>query len=210
MWRNRRSGFSLLEMMVVVTMTLILSVVAIPAYTSTVRYLRMSGDCRNLNSLVALAKMGAAADFTHARAYADLNANTYHIELWNKTGNGGAGCWQTIGDRANPCTVAASPVQFLSPGDSFGVGILTAPPANTQAALAQAPACDNGAGGTIANTACVVFNSRGIPIVAGTPNGNGALYITNTDQVYGVTIAASGSIQTWSAPNHSSTTWQHR
>ena len=35
---------------------------------------------------------------------------------------------------------------------------------------------------TIANTACVVFNSRGIPIDAdGRPYGNTAFYVTDSD-----------------------------
>ncbi len=198
----------MLELVVVLAMTLVLSGIGMLGYQRVFNYLRVSGDIRDLNGLVGQAKMRAAADFTHARAYADLNANNFHLETWNKAGNGGAGCWQTVGDTANACTVAASPTHPLAPGDTFGFGAVGAPPPNTQAAIAQAPLCDDGNGGTIANTACIVFNSRGlsVPIVAGTisntgaPNANGAFYVTNGTVVNGLTVSPTGSVQTWSTP----------
>jgi len=209
---QRQLGFTLLETMITMVILLVISAMAIPSYTTIRRYFRLSGDGRELNALVAGAKMQAAADFTHARAYADLGANTFHTEVWNKVGN----CWQTVGDFANACTVAgASPIQNLSQGVSFGFGGFGAPPPNTTAGIQQAPACRNNAGGAIPGTACVVFNSRGIPIdAAGSPTGNGALYVTDNATVYGVTVGASGLVQTWSVNLNSSgpggTTWKHR
>ncbi len=162
--------------------------------------------------------MQAAADFSHARAYADLAANTFHMETWSKT----AGCWQTIGDldaAGNPrCTIAGtSPVQPLSQGVTFGTGGIGVPPQNTQAAIGQSPLCTigDGNGGTTANTACLVFNSRGIPVVGKppTPDGNGALYITDNNTAYGVTANTSGSIQVWAASVNApagNNPWSHR
>jgi len=40
-----------------------------------------------------VARMRAAADFSHARVYVDLNSNTFHLEVWNKA----SGCWKTDG-----------------------------------------------------------------------------------------------------------------
>ena len=151
--------------------------------------------------------MRAAANFTHARAYVNLAAGTYHLELWNKAGNGGNGCWQTDGDNANPCTVAASPVLNLSQGDTFGFGNLTAGPTPGQATISQAAGCrpgtanTPGGGGAAANTACIEFNSRGTPVDnTGAPVATGAFYITNASVVTGITASATGSIQTWSTP----------
>src|SRR5215471_16126246 len=108
---RREKGFSMVELMIAVVIGLILAALAIPGFQAMNRYLRISGDMRNINGVVAQAKMRAAADFTRARAYADLGANTYHLEVWNKNANGGAGCWQTDGDVNNACTVAGtSPV----------------------------------------------------------------------------------------------------
>lgn len=211
---RKQQGFSIIEVIIVLAIALILAALAIPGFQSMTRYLRLSGDMRNLNGIVAQAKMRAAADFTHARAYADLGANTFHLEVWNKNGNGGAGCWQTEGDVGNPCTVnGTSPVQPLSIGVTFGTAGVGAGGANPQTAIAQAARCDNGAGGLIENTACIVFNSRGIPINAltGAPltGAQDAFYINDTRNLWGVTVRASGAIQVW-ATSISHPNWEHR
>jgi type II secretory pathway pseudopilin PulG len=197
-----QAGFSALEMVLVVAMSVIITAIAIPGYMSTTRYLRVIGDLRSINGLTAQAKMRAASDFTHARIYADLNANAYHLEVWNKTGNGGAGCWQTDGDVNNPCTAANSPVFNLSQGDTFGTGNVTSgPTAAQQPTIPAQPACQatNGGNGTIQNTECIVFNSRGIPVDSNnSPTAIGAVYVTNGIVVDGVTVSATGSIQAWS------------
>jgi len=204
----------MIELTIVVAIAAILAALAIPGYQAMTRFLRLSGDMRNINGAVAQAKMREAADFTRARAYADLGANTYHLEIWNKTGNGGAGCWQTDGDVNNACTVAGtSPVQNLSVGVTYGLSGVSAGFPNPQATLAQAAKCDNGAGGLIENTACIVFNSRGIPIngLTGTPltGAQDAFYVTDGRNVWGVTVRATGAIQVW-ATNVAQTSWEHR
>ncbi len=207
---RRQEGFSVLELLIVVAISVTLSTIAIMNYQTVANYLRIAGDLRNLNGLVAQAKMNAASNFTQARAYADLAQNTYHLEIWNKAGNGGAGCWQTVGDTANACTVAASPVQALSQGDVFGFDKITTPPPNTQAAIAQAAQCNDNGGTAIPNSACIVFNSRGIPIKNNVPDGSGAFYLNNGKAVYGLTTALTGFVQTWTGPDQASgVTWVH-
>lgn len=212
-------GFTLVEVLIVVLILIVLVAIAVPNYLTVQKSLRIAGDCRSIAGLIAEDKLRAAADYTHARVYANLNANTYHLEIWNKTGgSGGAGCWQTVGDSANSCTVAAtSPVHNLSNGVTFGFGNIGAPPANTQPAIAQAPLCYTGAAGqagntvTIANTACIEFNSRGVPAdpsASGKPDATGALYLTDGTSVYGVTVLASGGSQSWYAPNTQTATWR--
>lgn len=208
--KRRQQGFSLVEMMIVVAISVILSTLAAMNYQNVANYLRIAGDTRSLNGVVAQAKMNAASNFTQARAYADLAQNTYHLEIWNKAGNGGAGCWQTVGDTANACTAAASPVQALSQGDVFGFDQITAPPPNTQAAIGQAAQCNDQNGAAIPNTACIVFNSRGIPIKNNVPDGSGAFYVNNGKAVFGLTTALTGFVATWTAPDVASgATWVH-
>jgi hypothetical protein len=188
---------------------------AIPGYTSLTRYLRIAGDVRDLNGMTAEAKMRAAQDFTHARVRANLDANTFQLEVWDKTANGGAGCWKTEGDSVNPCTVAGSAVQPLSAGVTFGFAGASAAFPNPQTIVMQAPACGVGvaggaAGGVIEGTACIEFNSRGIPVAASdSPTANDALYVTDTKTVYGVTVLASGLMQQWTTGT-SNTAWQAR
>jgi len=207
-------GFTLIELMVVVMISVVIAGFAIPKYLTMQQSLRISGDSSSLAGLIGEAKLQAAANFTHTRVYADLNANTYRLEIWNKN----AGCWQTDGDVTHPCTVAGvSPIQYLSQGVIFGFGTVTIPPANTQSTLAQAPLCYTGYAGqagntfTVPNTACIEFNSRGVPVdptANGAPNAKDAFYVTDGASVFGNTLLASGLIQKWYTPNVSTAAWQ--
>jgi len=219
------NGFSLIEMVLVVAISISVAAFAVPKLVTLQQTLRTGGDSRNLAGLIAEAKMRAAADFTHARVYANLTAGTYHLEVWNKSGNSGAGCWRTDGD-TNACTVAGSPVTNLSSSVSFGYGNVTAPPANTETTIGQAPLCYTGYAGestnttSTANTACIEFNSRGAPsdpdpggsagAAGGVPDTTGALYVTDGSSVYATTVLATGMIQNWYSPNTSTQTWKQR
>jgi Tfp pilus assembly protein FimT len=192
-------GFSTLELTVVMAMSILMAAIAVPSYIKVSSYLRSMGDLRSLNAVTAQAKMRAAADFTHARIYANLANNTFHLEVWNKANN----CWQTDGDRLNNCTAANSPVTALSQNVTFGTAGLGVGPTAGTAAVNQSPACITGVagpapGGTTANTACIEFNSRGIPVnTANVPIANGAIYIADPNSVETVTVSATGSIQSW-------------
>lgn len=226
---KRSRGFSTLEVLLVMVVSLIIAAFALPGFEQVKRTLRISGDARNLNGAINQAKMQAAGDFTETRVYIDLGANTintFHIDVWNKNGIGpGVGCWQTIGDYVNgnprPCFVAGtSPVQYLSQGVSFGTGGVNAPPPNTQAGgTVQGPggfscAPVNGKRvGQQPGAACIQFNSRGIPIDinnAGVPTGNGAFYITDNTQVYGVTVGGTGLSQVWANNIKGNANWYRK
>ena len=207
MAKNRRqAGFSTLEMLVVVAISVIITVIAVPSYLNTTAYLRIAGDVRALNGMTAQAKMRAAADFTHARVFADLNGNTYQLQVWNKTG----ACWVVDSDPTNTCVTYSSSapsgaISNLSQGVTFGFGSLSTGPTPGQTTIAQAAQCRNDANTSdIGNTACIVFNSRGIPIdSSNSPIATGAFYVTNTSVVNAVTVSATGSIQAWSSPKTS-------
>lgn len=216
-----------MEVLLVMVVSLIIAMFAIPGFNQVQRTLRISGDARDLNGAINQAKLQAAANFTESRVYIDLTplspANPlakYHIDIWNKAGNGGNGCWQVVGDLINPCFIqGVSPSQYLSQGVAFGFAGLGAPPPNTQAGgIAQGTAGErctpvNGKRvGQQATTACVQFNSRGIPvdINTGVPTGNGALYITDNTQVYGVTVGAAGLSQVWANNIQGNANWYRK
>ena len=174
----------LIEALIVVVMVVAMAAIVIPTTSTLFGNLRLSGDARGLSNNIALAKMRAAADFTRARLYVDLGARSYRVERFQKTGAPG---W-----------VAESGATALSYRVNLGVGALATPPPNTQAAIGQAPACLDNGGAAVANTACIVFNSRGVPIDnGGAPTAADACYITDGTAVYGITIAATGLIRVW-------------
>jgi hypothetical protein len=137
--------------------------------------------------------MRAASDFSRARIFIDLTAHTHHLERWNKI----TSAWEVEGG-----------VTALSSGVSFSFGPVTVPPPNTQATIGQASQCLDDMAMPIANTACIMFNSRGVPIDATfAPTGADALYLTDGSAVYSVTVAATGMLRLWRALPVAVPTW---
>jgi Tfp pilus assembly protein FimT len=180
----------------------VIAAIAIPMSSNQVRFLKLSGDARDIANALAVTKMRAAAKFTQARLYIDITGRQYYIQTYNKTSSPPR--FETEGGAVS-----------LSSTVSFGYGPLTGAPANTQTTLGQAAVCKTdpvppAAAVDIANTACVIFNSRGIPISnisTGSPTGDHAVYINDGTSVYGITIAATGFIRTWQANYNASATW---
>ena len=189
-------GFSLIEMLLVLAIMGVLATIAVPMSGNAVRYIRISGDARDISNALSVTKMRAASKFTKARLLADLSSKSYYIQTYDKTANS----W-----------VSETGTTTLSSYVSFGYGSVGTPPSNTQTAIGQASTCYDTASppAAIANTACVIFNSRGIPVVdsTGSPSGNYALYINDGTFVYGVTVAATGFIRTWRTNQTSTPSW---
>lgn len=184
------NGFTLIEVLAVVALSGIIAAMALPSTTGMMRGYRLKGDAQAVNNMVALAKMRAASQFSRARVYVDLSTNSFSLQRWNKT----TSRWVTEGG-----------VSQTSTGVSFGFGDLATPPPNTQAAIGQSPVCKNDAGADIGSTACVTFNSRGMPVTnalppAGGVVGNSALYITDGSTVYATTITTTPLIKFWWSP----------
>lgn len=190
--RNHERGLGIVELVFVAALALIIVAMAIPTIISTRRNYRALGDARDVAAQILLAKMRAASDFTQTRAYFDTSANTFRLEIWDKTNN----VWAID----NP-----TGTYNLSPGVTLGFGAQANPPPNTQGAIGQAAACvpgtgtNPGGGSAIANSACVVFNSRGIPVDTNSnATGNDAIYIIDGGNgVYATTVSATGLITSW-------------
>jgi len=189
-------GYTLIEMMLVVGIIGVISAFVIPITNGSIRGSQLRGDASSIRNLVGLAKMRASANFTRARVYADLGARTYILQIWDKTAN----AWVNDGG-----------INQLSTGVNFGFGGLTAPLPDTQVNIMQSPLCtteDTIAEGTTANTACVTFNSRGLPV-----DGDGnlyprhALYVTGNDAVFATTITTTPLIRFWSSPHGTNPQW---
>jgi prepilin-type N-terminal cleavage/methylation domain-containing protein len=196
----RDRGFSLIEMLLVLAIMGVLATIAVPMSGNAVRYLRISGDARDISNALAVTKMRAAAKFTKARLLVDLSSKSYYIQTYDKT----LGAW-----------AAETGSTSLSSYVSFGYGTVGTPPSDTQTSIGQATACYDNASppAEIANTACVIFNSRGIPIVrdsSASPTGNYALYVNDGTFVYGVTVAATGFIRTWRTTQTATPSWSQQ
>ena len=192
--RISERGFSLVDIMVTVAVVGIVAGMAIPMSMNTITTSRFRGDAQAVANLAGLAKMRAASRFSRSRLRVDRSANTFAMETWDKT----AGAWVNEGG-----------VNRTSNGVTFSFGTLGAPPPNTQVSIAFSPLCTDDGGADMPNTACIVFNSRGIPIDnAGEPLAGHAMYLTDgSTGVYAVTVTATPLIRFWWSPTHTAS-WQ--
>jgi type II secretory pathway pseudopilin PulG len=191
---NSAEGFSIIELVMVLGVMGVLLAVAVPR----MGVFGGADDARNLSNALSLTKMRAAANFTQARLYVSIGGRSQHVETWSKTA-------------VPPNWVAVTGPTLLSNGVAFTSGSVATPPPNTQAAVAQAPVCLDKDGVAIAGTACIVFNSRGIPVDGtGTPTNNDALYVTDGTRVGAVTLSAAGLVTVWSAPLAANPAWARK
>jgi Tfp pilus assembly protein FimT len=191
----RTGGFAAIQMLVACCIIAVVAAMASPMMTNMLAYYRLSGDANNVFNTLAVAKMRAASDFTKTRLYVNISASSAHVEVWQKTSS----TWSTEAESTT-----------LSSNDAFSYGIVTTPPPNTQGTIGQSAQCLNNAGTAIGGTACVLFNSRGLPVdTSGTPIGTNAIYLKDsTNTIYAITIAATGLPRLWRAqPIAASPSW---
>jgi prepilin-type N-terminal cleavage/methylation domain-containing protein len=181
-------GYTMIELLLVLGLMGVVCAMVIPITSSSLKGNRLRGDANAIKNFVGLAKMRASSQSTRARVYADLGANSYALEVWDRTTN----AW-----------INGSGTRRLAAGVTFGFGALATPPPNTQVTIALSPACTPGltAAGAVANTACITFNSRGLPVDAdGKLFAKHALYLNGDLGVFATTVTQTPLIRLWSSP----------
>jgi len=105
---------------------------------------------------------------------------------------------QLAGQEILAAEVVGVRVEVVASGVVFGYGVVTTPPPQTQGTIGQAALCKDNTDMDIPNTACIIYNSRGVPIDStSAPTPLDALYVTDGTAVFGVTVAATGMLRTW-------------
>jgi Tfp pilus assembly protein FimT len=188
------AGFTAIEVLIVALVLTTVAAMSVPLMGNMLGTYKLSGDAHSVSNSVAMAKMRAASRFTQTRLYVAIASKTYHLDTWQKG--------------ATPGWVAEGGTSLLAAADSFSFGGTAVAPPSTQTTIAQAPPCTDDAGVVIAGTACVVFNSRGLPVDgSGAPTGIDAFYLTDGVATYAVTISATGMLRLWRTPAHTTPTW---
>lgn len=174
-----------------------MAAIGIPLSTSMIDDIKIRGDAQGLSAAVAQTKLTAAANFTHARLFVNLAAGTFRIQTWNREGTPG---WVDAADDLR-----------LSDRSAFGFGPATAPPPNTQATMAQAPACRDDSDAAISGTACFIFNSRGISVLStGPPATTQALYLAGPSGVFAIILGSTGQLQLWRTTQTGANSWRQK
>jgi len=200
MFQNtRQSGFSLLELLIVVAMALIVAGIAIPNFQRAMRNYRLMGDARAISGEVQLAKMRAAANFTRARV--KFSASGYETQVFCQALNSPRVCINAV-EVGRWKTLETSGIKPLSSDIRFGAATQTLPPPGTQATLGQPMPCRRGRALIspleLPAGRCIIFNSRGYPVDEdGNAYGDYGIYITDGTAVQGTTVSRAGVVASW-------------
>jgi prepilin-type N-terminal cleavage/methylation domain-containing protein len=195
---NSPRGYTLVETLIVAGLISVVAAIAAPMMGNALAYLRLSGDARNTSNAIALSKMRAASVFGRVRLYIDVSGGSFHLEAFDHTST--ICCWNS--------DAGGGGSTYLSQGVTFNFGVVSVPPPNNQVAIGQPPLCKSNTGQDIANTACVIFNLRGIPVDAsGAPGVVTAVYLTDGTAVYSLALSATGMVRTWKTKPLATPAW---
>lgn len=178
-------GYSLVEIMAAMAVLAVLSAFALPMVESTTSGIKLRDQANAIADLIGLAKMRATSQFSRTRVRVDVAAGTYVMQSWDA----GANNW--VDEQAEI---------ELPFGVTFGWGDLATAPPNTQDGdvLKFAAECLDKDDAAIDGTACIMFNSRGIPIDKdNSPIGGNSFFLTDGTGVRAVTVTATPLVRRW-------------
>ncbi len=186
-------GFSMLEIMMVVTIVGVMSAAATPSLTRALRSYRLSAGAQQIAEAIQTAKLRAVSTNQAQSVFFDTASNNNTIAV------------------ANSATAISLPpgIQFVTP--------TVAPPTvihDAAATLIPNQQSDQYAavsfpvfpvGSTTSTVRAVSFNWRGLPAVS--PGAVNWIYLTNAQgELIAVTLSSAGSVGVWSW-NASTSSW---
>jgi prepilin-type N-terminal cleavage/methylation domain-containing protein len=202
--RPKNTGFSMLELMVVILILMIIAAIAIPQAWTAIKIYKLHSDATSVSSMLNVARMEAASNYAPFRLVVNVAAGSYWDEHL---------CGNVSSTTDSNCTSAYMPfsttnippllvrpkivsgTQYLSSGNSFASclpSVVTAGhyPGELSANPSGCP--------TNPDPFYIYFNTRGSPVDnSGNPltNGGAAIYFTNRDnEVDAVTVAIGGGV----------------
>jgi len=133
---KKNSGFSLVELLILLSMTAVVSAFSIPMLTSAMREMQTQADAKSIATTMTYARMSAASQLTRYRMNFDVENNRWALSKRNPDGT------YTVEQATNELSkiIARSGITFKSESDS-------APP--------DFPT---------ESSTTITFNSRGVPM----------------------------------------------
>jgi len=199
------SGYSLIELVVVITTIIVILACALPRVFVSLSDYRLHSDASEISGYLNVERMRASSQ--NAPYALDVNAASYAIEQLTPL------TYNPLGQPTTTAYTAQNPVvydfgtQYFAPGDTVtncrsqvqGVTVYPIPVTG-----------DPGACGTPFQ---VYFNTRGLPVDASgnaLASGGVAFYVASTNgMVDAVSVSAGGAVQIWNW-NPNSSTWAMR
>lgn len=85
--KKSETGFSLVELGIVLAMLTVMAAIAVPMMTSAMRDMQLGSDVRNIASTMTYAKMTAASQATHYRMSFGIADNAWSLDKGTLNGN---------------------------------------------------------------------------------------------------------------------------
>lgn len=188
--RRAAAGFSMLEMVISITVMLILTALAIPSLMRSMRAYQLNSAAASVSDMLKFTRFEAVRRNTHINLQFTQNGPAWIV--WTDSfiaGNGGPidarDKQQSISGYATLLPLGAAPAPSAISAALGGAALTTLSGANKTVTFDARGAIRNGIGGPVSNSVYVFFI------------GNA----TDTDSGYrAVVLLPSGSTQIWTAP----------
>ena len=164
-------GFSLVEVLIGLMMFAVLSALAVPILSSSIRNMQLFADAQNISTTMSSARLNAKSSMTPYRMSFDLDNNQWRLERLNPN-TGQFELQQDVHQLSSGVT--GSGITFLQKSLSHPG---TFPSLSSQT---------------------ITFNTRGIPVDGfNVPTSNNIIYLSNRGIDFAITISLTGKVQVW-------------